>query len=136
MATMAKIVIGLMDPPYESANTTTAFRLVDAALRSGHEVYVFCYEGATSLAHAGQKKHANAVHGSSLEEEDHPNPKEWIAALLDLAKEKGTKLTWCNCGLCVDERGVELLERTGRGSPVDAWKNCEDATGVLFIGTN
>jgi sulfur relay (sulfurtransferase) complex TusBCD TusD component (DsrE family) len=45
---MATITIGIMDPPYESANTPTAFRLVDAAIRKGHNVNVFCYEGATA----------------------------------------------------------------------------------------
>jgi tRNA 2-thiouridine synthesizing protein D len=133
---MPKITIGIMDPPYESANTPTAFRIIDSALRKGHEVYVFCYEGATALGFAGQKKHPNAVHGASVEDEDHPNPKEWIGALFDLAKQRRTKLTWCNCGLCVDERGVESqVDGVCRGSPVDAWKNSEDATGVLFIGT-
>jgi tRNA 2-thiouridine synthesizing protein D len=67
---MATITIGLMDPPYESANTPTAFRLVEAALRKGHNVYAFCYEGATALGYAGQKPHPNAVHGLSAEEED------------------------------------------------------------------
>jgi len=134
---MAKITLGIMDPPYESANTTTAFRLIDCALRKGHEVFVFCYEGATALGYSGQKKHANAVHGSSLEEEDHPNPKEWIAALFRLAGQRGVKLTWCNCGLCVDERGVEnQVEGACRGSPVSAWNNFEDASGALLIGTN
>jgi tRNA 2-thiouridine synthesizing protein D len=54
---MATITIGIMDPPYESANTPTAFRLVDAAIRKGHNVNVFCYEGATALGYAGQKQH-------------------------------------------------------------------------------
>jgi tRNA 2-thiouridine synthesizing protein D len=134
---MAKITLGIMDPPYESANTTTAFRLIDCALRKGHEVFVFCYEGATALGYAGQKKHANTVHGSSLEEEDHPNPKEWIAALFRLAGQRGVKLTWCNCGLCMDERGVEnQVEGACRGSPTSAWNNFEDASGALLIGTN
>jgi tRNA 2-thiouridine synthesizing protein D len=133
---MATITIGIMDPPYESANTPTAFRLVDAALRKGHNVYVFCYEGATALAYAGQKQHPNAVHGASVEEEDHTNPKDWVKALFALAAEKGVKLVWCNCGLCVDERGVEnQIEGTCRGSPVDAWKYCEASDGVLMIGT-
>jgi tRNA 2-thiouridine synthesizing protein D len=134
---MAKIALGIMDPPYESANTTTAFRIIDAALRAGHDVYVFCYEGAAALGYAGQKKHANAVHGTSLDEEDHPNPKEWVAALFEIARERGLTLTWCNCGLCVDERGADpQVEGACRGSPADAWKNCEDAAGALFIGTN
>jgi len=84
---MATITIGVMDPPYESANTPTAFRLVDAALRKGHNVNVFCYEGATALGFAGQKQHPNPVHGATLEAEDHPNPKEWVKSLLALHKD-------------------------------------------------
>ncbi len=133
---MATLTLGIMDPPYESANTATAFRLADAAIRKGHHLNVFCYEGATALGYAAQKPHPNAVHGASLEEEDHPNPKEWVKALLALAAEKKVKLTWCNCGLCVDERGVEAqVEGVSRGSPVDAWKFFEQSDGVLWIGT-
>src|SRR6185369_6788640 len=120
---MATITIGIMDPPYESANTPTAFRLVEAAIRKGHNVNVFCYEGATALGFAGQKQHANAVKGTTLEQEDHPLPKEWVRAMFGLAAEKQVKLVWCNCGLCVDERGVESqVEGPCRGSPVDGWK--------------
>jgi tRNA 2-thiouridine synthesizing protein D len=133
---MATISIGIMDPPYESGNTPTAFRLAQAAIEKGHNVNIFCYEGATGLGFTGQKQHPNAVHGMTLEEEDHPNPKEWIKALLTLAAEKNVKLVWCNCGLCVDERGVESqVDGASRGSPVDWWKFCEASDGVLMIGT-
>jgi tRNA 2-thiouridine synthesizing protein D len=70
----------LMDAPYEQARTTTGFRLVDLALKRGHDVTVFCYEGAVSLAFAKQTPHANAVHGRDVAQEDHPNPKDWVAA--------------------------------------------------------
>ena len=133
---MATITLAIMDPPYESANTTTAFRLIEAAIRKGNNVNVFCYEGATALGYAGQKQHPNAVHGMSLEEEDHPNPKEWVKSLLAFAAEKNVRLNWCNCGLCVDERGVEnQVEGASRGSPVDAWKFFESSNGILVIGT-
>ena len=132
---MATITIGIMDPPYESANTPTAFRIVEAALRKGHNVNVFCYEGATALSYAGQKQHPNAVHGASVEEEDHPNPKEWIKALFELAAEHRRTLVWCNCGLCIDERGVEKqVEDTCRGAPADAWGYMEQSTAILMIG--
>jgi len=62
----------LMDPPFESANTTTAFRLIEAALRKGHTVNVFAYEGAVNLTMKGQQPHANPVHGKSVEGENHP----------------------------------------------------------------
>src|SRR5437867_2050957 len=116
----------LMDPPYENARTTTAFRLLDAAVRRGHDVNTFCYEGATALSFAKQAQHPNAVHGRDAAQEDHPNPKDWIAALQAAAAEKGNKLTWTNCGLCIDERGVgEVAAGIGRGSPVDFWKAAE-----------
>jgi tRNA 2-thiouridine synthesizing protein D len=123
----------LMDAPYESARTTTAFRLVDAALRRGHDVSVFCYEGAVALSFAKQAPHANAVHGRDVAQEDHPNPKDWVAALM--AQADG-RLGWINCGLCVDERGVgEVVPGVGRGSPVDFWKAVEAADNTLVIPT-
>ena len=48
----------------------------------------------------------------------------------------GGKLTWTNCGLCVDERGVgEAVAGVGRGSPVDFWKMAEAADNTLVIPT-
>lgn len=133
---MATITIGLMDPPYESANTVTGLRIIDAALRRGHGVNVFLYEGAVGLAFADQKPHANPVKGKTVEEFDHPTPREWVRGLLELATQKGVKLDWVNCGLCVDERGVDKqVEGTRRGSPADFWKLAEASEGLLFIAT-
>jgi len=95
----------LMDGPYEQARTFTAFRMLDIAARRGYNINVFAYEGALSLAFSLQQKHPNAVHGRSVEE-DHPLPKDWISGLIKTTAENGGKLTWINCGLCVDERGV------------------------------
>lgn len=126
----------LMDAPYENARTTTAFRLIDLATRRGHHVKVFCYEGAVALAFARQAQHANAVHGRDLAQEDHPNPKDWIAALMAQATEAGGSLSWMNCGLCVDERGVgEAITGVVRGSPVDLWKSSEASDNTLVIPT-
>src|SRR5256884_7096092 len=78
---MAKtLTFALMDPPYEDARSTTALRLIDLALRRGHSVNVFAYEGAVYLPFAKQAPHPNAVHGRDVEQEDHPNPKNWIAS--------------------------------------------------------
>jgi tRNA 2-thiouridine synthesizing protein D len=126
----------LMDAPYESARTTTAFRLIDAAVRRRHDVSVFCYEGAVGLAFARQAPHANAVHGRDLAQEDHPNPKDWVAALMTQAAAVGASFAWVNCGLCVDERGVaETVPGVRRGSPVDFWKMAEAADNTLVIPT-
>ena len=49
----------LNDPPYESARSTTALRLIDLAVKRGINVNVFAYEGAAALAFAKQKPHGN-----------------------------------------------------------------------------
>ena len=126
----------LMDAPYENQRTTTALRLIDAAVRKGHDVTVFAYEGAVALPFAKQAQHPNAVHGRDAAQEDHPLPKDWIAALVQSATSQGTKLEWINCGLCVDERGVgEVIEGVKRGTPGDFWKASEASDNTLVIGT-
>jgi len=126
----------LMDAPFESDRTTTAFRLLDAALEQGHDINVFAYEGAVALSFARQARHANAVHGRNEGDEAHPLAREWIAALLQKAETKGLKVDWVNCGLCVDERGVaETIGGVRRGGPPDFWAMAERAANTLVIAT-
>jgi len=131
-----KLTLVLMDAPFENARTVTGLRLLDAAIRRGHEVTVFAYEGAVALTFAKQAPHANAVHGRDAVQEDHPLPKDWIAALMEAAQLNGGRLDWVNCGLCVDERGVgEAIPGARRGSPADLWKAAEASDNTLVIGT-
>ena len=133
---MSTLTMLLMDAPYEQSRTATAFRLIDAALRRGVGVRVFAYEGAVSLSMTGQKPHANAIHGRTLEEEAHPTPHAWVGSLLELAREKGVTLDWVNCGLCVDERGAsEVVAGVRRGSPADFWKMNLESENTLVIPT-
>jgi len=114
------LTFALMDAPYESANLTTAFRILDAAAKRGHDINVFAYEGAAALAFTRQSPHPNPVHGKNLAEENHPTTKDQVAALLAGAGKNGGKVDWVNCGMCVDERGVnEFVPGTRRGSPAD-----------------
>jgi tRNA 2-thiouridine synthesizing protein D len=136
MADRKTLTFALMDAPYESARSTTALRLIDLAVRRGHDVNVFAYEGAVMIAFAKQAPHANAVHGRDVAEEDHPNPKDWVAALIAEAQRRGGKVDWVQCGLCVDERGAaESIPGTRRGSPADFWKFVEDSDNTLVIPT-
>lgn len=126
----------LMDAPFESARTTTALRLIDAAVRRGHNVNVFAYEGAVYLPFAAQKPHANAVHGRDAEQEDHPLTREWIAAIMSEGERNGGKIDWVNCGLCCDERGAfEAIPGVRRGSPVDLWAMAKASDNVVVIPT-
>lgn len=134
---MAKaLTIALMDGPYESANTTTAFRIAAAALQKGIDVNVFAYEGAVGLALAGQQPHANPIKGTTVDQEGHPTPKRFVEALVKLAGEQGRKLDWVNCGLCVDERGAaEWVEGVRRGSPADFFAMVQASAQTLVIPT-
>ena len=129
------LTIALMDAPYESANSTTAFRIIAAALKNGVHVNVFAYEGAVSLAIKDQAPHANPVKGTSVEEEDHPTTKNIVTSLLNLGRENPS-LTWVNCGLCVDERGAgNSVDGVKRGGPGDFLKMALASTNTLVIPT-
>ena len=127
----------LMDPPYENARTTTALRLMDIAVRRGFDINVFAYEGAVFIPFAKQTPHANAVHSRSVEEEDHPVPKDWVSALYAAAEKNGAKIDWIQCGLCVDERGAGECGVAGprRGSPADLVKFVDASDNTLVIPT-
>jgi tRNA 2-thiouridine synthesizing protein D len=130
------LTFSIMDGPYEQGRIVTVLRMIDIAARRGYNINVFAYEGAVNLPFAKQAKHPNAVHGHDIEEEDHPLPKEWIAALMTTAEENGGKLDWINCGLCVDERGAhESIEGCRRGTPADLWKCATESDNTLIVGT-
>ena len=136
MADKKTLTFVLMDPPYENPRTTTALRLVDAALRRGHDVNVFAYEGAVGVPFAKQAPHPNLVHGRDVEQEDHPIPKDWVAALYKEAEKRGAKIDWVQCGLCVDERGAsEWIPGPRRGSPADLVKFADASDNTLVIPT-
>ncbi len=136
MAEKKTLTFAIMDPPYENARTTTALRLMDIAARRGYDINVFAYEGAVYVPFALQQGHANAVHGRDAEEEDHPLPREWVAAVIKEAEKNGGKVDWVNCGLCVDERGAgEWIEGVRRGTPGDLWKMAEASDNTLVIAT-
>jgi tRNA 2-thiouridine synthesizing protein D len=124
-----------MDPPYESANSTTAFRIIHAALEQGINVNVFAYEGAVSLSLKDQAPHANPVKGTSIDEEEHPTTKAFVSSLIAMGGDK-PRLTWVNCGLCVDERGAaNAVDGVRRGSPADFFKMVGESTNTLVIPT-
>ena len=131
------VTVVLMDAPFESSRTATALRVVDAAIERGMNVNVFAYEGAVLLPFRHQQQHANAVHGRDAEQEDHPLPREWIAAMMESAKARGVALEWVNCGLCVDERGAgDAIDGVRRGTPADLWKMATASHNTLVVPTS
>ena len=136
MSDQKTLTFAVMDAPYENARSTTALRLIDIAARRGYKINVFAYEGAVNLPFSKQEAHPNAVHGRNVEEENHPLPRKWIAALMAEAEKNGGSLDWVNCGLCVDERGMqEAIEGVRRGTPADFWAFAESSDNSLVIPT-
>ena len=130
------LTFAIMDAPFENSRTVTLFRMIHAALDAGHDVNVFAYEGAVGLSFARQAPHANAVHGRDAAAENHPLPRVWVSELLQLAARRGCRLDWINCGLCVDERGMnEAIEGVRRGTPADLWKLSVESGNTLTVGT-
>ncbi len=129
------LTVAVMDAPYEAAASTTAFRIIAGALRKGINVNVFAYEGAVSLTMKDQAPHANPVKGTTVEDEEHPTTKDLVAALVELGT-TDPKLTWINCGLCVDERGAgHWIDGVKRGGPADFLKMALESTTTLVIPT-
>jgi tRNA 2-thiouridine synthesizing protein D len=136
MASGKTLTIGIMDAPYESANSTTALRIINAALEKGHNVNVFAYEGAVNLTMNAQQPHANPVKGTSVGQEQHPTTKDWVGSLFNLASQRGVKLDWVNCGLCVDERGAgDWIDGPRRGGPKDFLDASMGSDATLVIPT-
>jgi tRNA 2-thiouridine synthesizing protein D len=131
-----ELTFALMDPPFENERTTTAMRMIEIAARKGFNINVFAYEGSVFVPFTKQTAHANAVHGHSLEEENHPLTHEWVEEVMTLASSNGGKIDWVNCGLCVDERGAgEAVEGVRRGTPGDLVNFSEASDGTLVIAT-
>ncbi|HEC75039.1 MAG TPA: FeS-binding protein [Methylophaga aminisulfidivorans] len=136
MSHIKTLTFAFMDPPFESERTVTFFRLLDAALDANSHVKVFAYEGAAALSFAKQQQHGNAIHGRDTEQEDHPLTKTWIASLQQKARKKALSFEWINCGLCVDERGVnDTIPGCNRGGPADLWRYASESFNTLTIGT-
>ena len=130
------LTFAFMDPPFESERTITFFRILSAAIEKKLNVNVFAYEGAVALSFMRQAQHGNAVHGHSVDEEAHPLTRDWIAALQEQAQRQEVEFNWVNCGLCVDERGVqESIEGCERGSPADFYRQVTESANCLVIGT-
>ena len=128
-----KLTIALMDPPYESETTTTVMRIIDSALKKGHSVNVFAYEGAVNLTLKEQAPHPNPVKGTNVQQQDHPTTSKFIEGLFKMG---AGRLDWINCGLCVDERGTaSWIPGPRRGGPGDFLKWSQASDNTLVIGT-
>ena len=104
-------------------NLTTAFRILDAAARRGHDINVFAYEGAAAIAFAPQMPHPTPCTAKTSPKRTILRPRIRSLALLIEAGKHGGKVDWVNCGMCVDELAAvyQFVSGTQRGSPAIPW---------------
>ena len=101
MAAGRSVFLGLIGPPYESDQLTTALRIADEAVRQQHRVTIWTCGYSTTLTSAalGPVKPRNAqTWGVNF-----PSTSALAADLLAWA---GDSLQWLVCRYCAEERGV------------------------------
>jgi sulfur relay (sulfurtransferase) complex TusBCD TusD component (DsrE family) len=95
------VFLGLIGPPYESDQLTTALRIADEAVRQRHRVTVWTCGYSTTLTAAslGATKPRNAQTWAVR----FPSTSALAVELLDWA---GEALQWLVCRYCAEERGA------------------------------
>lgn len=95
------VFLGLIGPPYESDQLTTALRIADEAVRQRHRVTVWTCGYSTTLTAAslGATKPRNAQTWAVR----FPSTSALAIGLLDWA---GPALQWLVCRYCAEERGA------------------------------
>jgi len=105
----------LTDGPNEHARCRTAFRLVEAAIRRGHDVKIVALEDAIEL--------------SSVKRSITWGDERWIPSAFASAKENGCRFEWINCGPVPDQ----TIEGVRQGGPADLWRIAEESDNALVV---
>lgn len=98
---MRSLFLGLIGPPYESDQFTTALRIADEAVRQGHQVTAWTCGYSTSLTTAALG--ANKPRNPRVWDARHPSTAAVITELLEWA---GERMEWLVCRYCAEERGT------------------------------
>jgi sulfur relay (sulfurtransferase) complex TusBCD TusD component (DsrE family) len=95
------VFLGLIGPPYESDQLTTALRIADEAVRQRHRVTVWTCGFSTTLTATslGPAKPRNAQAWTVR----YPSTSALAVELLEWA---GGSLQWLVCRYCAEERGA------------------------------
>ena len=109
---------------------------IDAAARRGHDINVFAYREAPALAFAPRRRTPTRCTARTSPKKTIPRRKIRSQRCWQRAARNGGKVDWVNCGMCVDERGVnQFVPGTRRGSPADFHAFTEASDNTLVIPT-
>lgn len=124
------LFLGLIGPPYESDQLTTALRIADEAVRQEHRVTVWTcgYSTALTAAALGPTRPRNA----SSWDVAYPSTAAQITGLLDWA---GDRLDWLVCRYCAEERGaLEQMAGVRIRPPYEFMRRAIAADSSLVLG--
>lgn len=121
------LTFAFMDPPQGSARTAIAMRLIELAVKRGHDVNVFSYRGEpgqTAELHNGHAKGPDCAEELS---------RDWIASLMQKATTKGVRVDWVAC--TYEPEIDETLVGVRRGSHADFWDMAANSYNMLVVPT-
>jgi sulfur relay (sulfurtransferase) complex TusBCD TusD component (DsrE family) len=124
------LFLGLIGPPYESDQLTTALRIADEAVRQEHRVTVWTCGYSTTLTAAalGAGKPRNAQTWAVR----FPSTSALAADLLEWA---GGALEWLVCRYCAEERGaLEQMPQVRVRPPYEFVQRAVAADVALVLG--
>lgn len=103
-ADKSSFFFGMMGTPYQSETVTSLFRMVESALKQGHQVTVWNCGHATGLSQSTLVRPRDSFLAKDVEAFN-PNTAEMIQALF--RRYGPTKqLDWLVCRYCMEERGA------------------------------
>lgn len=121
------LTFAFMDPPHGSARTAITMRLIELAVKRGHDVNVFSYRGdpsQTADLHNGHAKTADKTEQLS---------RDWIASLMQKATAKGVRVDWVACTYEPEPEDSPIGVR--RGSHADFWDMAANSYNMLVVPT-
>ena len=129
------LTFALMDPPFESARTATAFRLLHAAL-GADTTSTSSHTRARWDSPFARQRRMPTPRTDATPSKKRIRCRACGSSGCRRRRAARRGLEWVNCGLCVDERGVaEAIGGVKRGSPADLWRRAQAADNTLVIAT-
>lgn len=99
---MTKLFLSMVGSIFDREDTTTAFRLIDAALDARVEIQVWACGGATLLTskHLGFTRPRNILElGTNRSDHDYPTSSALVSRLMERSD---SRLRWCICRHCLE----------------------------------
>jgi tRNA 2-thiouridine synthesizing protein D len=134
------LTFALMDPSSDCVRTALMKRLIEIAVRRGHDINVFAYKGETHPECNGAAPRRNGAaprqSNGAIPPPPQANgalPRDWIESLMQEATTRGVKVDWVDCGWW--HVGGDPVLGVRRGSPADFWDMAAHSQNMIVVST-